>query len=262
MSGVGLVAEHVDFDYGSTPVLHDVSLTVRPGTRLGIVGESGSGKTTLARLLVGLLGPTAGTLTVDGRPWRSVRRSDRLRRAVQMIQQDPYAQLTPHLTALSTVAEAAQVCQGLSRRAAVGVAEELLAAVGLGPAPAARRPEQLSGGQCQRVAIARALAADPAVIVADEPTSALDLSVQAQIINQLLELLDSRDLSLVLVSHDLAVVRHLTTEVLVLLDGRVVESGPTAEVLTAPRHAYTRQLVASAPTPVGHGPGTSAEVGH
>lgn len=242
---VEIAVRQVGFAYRAKPVLRDVTMSVGAGARIGIVGESGSGKTTLARLLVGLLSPGSGRLTVNGTSWKSVRRSHRLRRAVQMIQQDPYAQLTPHLAARSVVAEAAAVCRGLRGRNATALAIDLLDAVGLGEAHARRRPRQLSGGQCQRVAIARALAANPSIIVADEPTSALDLSVQAQIINLLLELMDSRAMSLVLVSHDLAVIQHLTTEVLVMYDGQIVERGRTAEVFADPQHAYTKQLLAS-----------------
>ncbi|MDR1635620.1 MAG: ATP-binding cassette domain-containing protein [Bifidobacteriaceae bacterium] len=232
--------------YGPKQVLAETSVTVTRRSRLGIVGESGSGKTTLTRLVVGLADPTTGSVTVNGDPWARIRRGDPRRRAVQMIQQDPYAQLTPHLTARSAVAEAARVCRRISRRAANDTAVELLGAVGLSADEMNRRPRHLSGGQCQRIAIARSLAADADVLVADEPTSALDLSVQAQILNIFLDLAQSHDTGLVLVSHDLAVIRHLTEEVLVLYRGEVVERGRTMDVLSAPQHPYTQELCASA----------------
>lgn len=242
---VTITGSHINFGYGPTQVLHDVSIEVKPRARLGVVGESGSGKSTLAKLLVGAMDPRGVDVTVNGVSWRSVSRSSGLRRAVQMIHQDPFASLNPHLSAHSAVREAAQVCRSLSRRAAGVVAEELLDSVGIVPQAAAKRPGQLSGGQCQRVAIARALAAEPAVIVADEPTSALDLSVQAQVVNLLMDVMAQREMALVLVSHDLAVVRHLTDDMIVMHDGAVIEKGGTQEVLAAPQHPYTQTLCAS-----------------
>jgi len=245
-SDIALAARAVDFGYGTTRVLHDVSLDVHPGDRLGIVGESGSGKTTLARLLVGAIDAHGADVTVNGAPWSKVSRRSRLRRGVQMIHQDPFASLNPHLSAHSAVREAAMVCQGLSARKAGALADELLESVGVNQRMAARKARQLSGGQCQRVAIARALAANPAIIVADEPTSALDLSVQAQIMNVLLDVMDERETALVIVSHDLAVVRHLTEDVVVMRYGRIVERGRTDEVLTNPVHPYTQSLCRAA----------------
>jgi ABC-type dipeptide/oligopeptide/nickel transport system ATPase subunit len=244
---VTLVASHVDFGYSRRRVLHDVSVTVGPRVRLGIVGESGSGKTTIAKLLVGAIEPRGADVTVNGVAWSKVERTSRLRRAVQMIHQDPFASLNPNLSAQSAVREAAQVCRGMSRREASALSVELLSSVGIGAHLAAHRPRQLSGGQCQRVAIARALAADPAVLIADEPTSALDLSVQAQILNLLMDVMERQDTALVIVSHDLAVIRHITDEILVMKDGGVLESGTTSEVLANPQHPYTQELVANAP---------------
>lgn len=241
---VTLMAKDLDFSYGKSQVLHDIALEVRSGERVGIVGESGSGKTTLANLLAGVL--HCGQVTVNGRPWSSWPRRGDVRRAVQLVQQDPFASLTPHISARSTVAEAARVT-GQARRGEAGQrATELLNAVGIGSHLAARRPGALSGGQCQRVCIARALAAGPSILFADEPTSALDLSVQAQIINLLLALVKDRGLGLVLVSHDLAVIRHLTERVIVMQRGRIVEEGRTSQVLTSPQHEYTHALCQAA----------------
>lgn len=139
------------------------------------------------------------------------------------------------------------MCRKISRREAREIAGDLLSSVGIGPQVAAHPPSELSGGQCQRVAIARALASDPAVIVADEPTSALDLSVQAQILNLLLDVMEQQHTALVMVSHDLAVIRHITADIVVLRSGVVVEQGKTAEVLAHPQHPYTCDLVANAP---------------
>ena len=242
---VRIVASHVNFSYGSKAVLHDVSVEVGPKARIGIVGESGSGKTTFAKLLVGAIDPHGADLTVNGLPWSKISRKSNLRHSVQMIQQDPFAALNPHLSARSAVREAVQVCRNLSRRESSEVADGLLSSVGISAQLAARQPRQLSGGQCQRVAIARALAADPAVLVADEPTSSLDLSVQAQIINLLLDVMAEQNMSLIMVSHDLAVIRHLTTEIVVMHKGVVLERGITQDVLASPQHPYTQSLCAN-----------------
>lgn len=241
-----LNASDITFAYGSGPaVLKNVSLTVPEGSAIGIVGESGSGKTTLASLLVGMLMPTTGTVTVRGRPWSSVRPSDPLRRAVQMVFQNPYTALNPRLTALSTVAEVYECCGGVTKAEAAERAQELLKRVGLGGVALGKRPGDLSGGQCQRVGVARALAAKPSVIVADEPTSALDVSVQAQILNLLRDLRHEQGIGLVLISHDLNVVSYLTDTAIVMERGEVVEQGGTADLLKSPAHPYTQSLIAS-----------------
>ncbi len=161
---------------------------------------------------------------------------------MQLAQQDPFASLTPGMSARGAVGEAARVAGRLKRSDADERAIALLDSVGIDAELAARRPGALSGGQCQRISIARALAANPSLLCADEPTSALDLSVQAQIINLLLELTDGRGPGLVLVSHDIAVVGHLTERIVVMRAGRIVEQGRTADVLADPRHEYTRGL--------------------
>jgi len=241
---IALDAREVTVSYArGAPAIAGVSLAIPAGAAVGIVGESGSGKSTLARVLVGERAPTAGEARVFGRRWSEVGRRDRERRAVQMVFQDPYGALNPRMTPLETVAEAVEVVRGQPRRAALAAAEELLDHVGLGGAVVTRRPRSLSGGQRQRVVIARALACEPEVLVADEPTSALDVSVQAQILNLLLRLRRERELTLVLISHDIAVVEHLTDEVVVMLNGGVVESGPVERVLTDPHEPYTRRLV-------------------
>lgn len=237
---VTLAAAGLDFSYGKSQVLHSIDLEISSGERVGIVGESGSGKTTLAKLLVGVL--DSDQVTANGKPWSEWSRRSQVRRAVQLVQQDPFASLTPQISVRSAVAEAARVAGRLQRREADARAIQLLDAVGIDTKLAARRPAAMSGGQCQRISIARTLAANPSLLVADEPTSALDLSVQAQIINLLLELTDDRGPGLVLVSHDMAVVRHLTERVVVMQGGRIVEQGPTGDVLAEPRHEYTRRI--------------------
>jgi peptide/nickel transport system ATP-binding protein len=240
MTPVTIASKQLDFSYGKSQVLHSIDLRISPGERVGIVGESGSGKTTLAKLLAGVL--NSDQVTVNGKPWSKWPRGGPARRAVQLIQQDPLASLTPYFSARSTVAEAARVTGRVPQREARQRATELLAAVGIGESLAGRRPPVLSGGQCQRVSIARALAAGPTILFADEPTSALDLSVQAQIINLLLALASDRRIGLVLISHDIGVIAHLTERIVVMQGGRIIEQGPTGQVLAAPQHEYTRML--------------------
>ncbi len=228
----------------------DFNLSLHAGEFVGIVGQSGSGKSTVARLLVGLEAPTAGTMRVDG---RSIVGEDPATRAarvanLQMIFQDPQSALNPRRTIehLVTYAMAAgdmrHTPQARRQRA-----RELLEATGLSPAMASRYPSQLSGGQRQRVNIARALCRAPRILIADEILSGLDVSVQAQILNLLLKLRQETEISLLLISHDLAAVRYLCTRVLVMFNGDVVESGPVDQVLSQPQHEYTKRLVASIP---------------
>lgn len=241
-----LVATDVTFAYGSGPVVvNNANLTVEEGAAIGIVGESGSGKTTLASLLVGMLTPTIGTVEVHGRPWKAVHRRDPMRRAVQMVFQNPYTALNPRFTAVRTVAEVYACCGGAAKTEATERARDLLERVGITGLAMNKRPGDLSGGQCQRVGIARALAAGPAVIVADEPTSALDVSVQAQILNLLDDLRREQGVGLVLISHDLNVVSYLTERAIVMERGHVVEEGVTTELLGSPTHPYTKSLIAS-----------------
>lgn len=253
-----LAADEISLGYGGVAVVHGVSLRVHSGAALGVAGESGSGKSTLAKALVGDLIPIRGSVTVHGRPWQDVRRKDPDRRRVQMIFQDPYSALNPRMTARQAVSETLHVVCGVRRRDAGQQAAGILARVGLSGAAIEARPQRLSGGQRQRVSIARALACEPDVLIADEPTSSLDVSIQAQILDLLVELRAERGLALVLVTHDLAVIKHMTDNCLVMQDGIVVEEGPTQQILDRPQHDYTRTLVAAhrgAPgQPATHGP--------
>ncbi|MCA1644560.1 MAG: ATP-binding cassette domain-containing protein [Chloroflexi bacterium] len=214
----------------------DVSLELHREETLGIVGESGSGKTTLIKLLLGLERPDAGRVTYTGQS---------LRREVQVVFQDPASALDPRMRVDDTILEPLRVlhlAEDHHQRLA-----ELLDAVGLPRASAKRYPHEFSGGQRQRIAIARALAPRPRVLIGDEPVSALDVSVRAQILNLLEDLRVDFQLTLVLVSHDLAVVRHMTDRVLVMRAGKIVEEGLTRDVFNGPRHAYTRLLLDSIP---------------
>ncbi|MGW2540799.1 ABC transporter ATP-binding protein [Kitasatospora sp. NPDC001574] len=233
----------VSFPGAPRPAVDGVSLAIGPGECVALVGESGSGKSTLARALLGLLRPQHGTVRVGGRSWAEVTPEEEraLRRRVQFVFQDPYASLSPRMTIRQALTEPL-----LTHGLPLSRVDELRELVGLPAGLLDSRPHQLSGGQRQRVAIARALAVGPEVLVADEPTSALDVSVQAQILNLLLDLRRRTGVGLVFISHDLALVRHLCDEVLVMRNGRVVEHAPSTELFTAPAHPYTRQLLAAA----------------
>lgn len=229
--------------------LRDVDLEIEPGERIGIVGGSGSGKTTLARLMLGLLRPSAGTVTFQDRSIVGLpeRRLGWLRASASMVFQDPNSSLNPRMTLREIIAEPLRARVLRNREGIPAPTPEVLAdamrGVGLDPDLLDRYPHQLSGGQRQRTAIARALINDPALLVADEPVSALDVSVRAQVLNLLTAEVRERNLALVLVSHDLAVVRHLCQRVVVIEKGAIVERGPVDEVLNAPQHPYTRALV-------------------
>ncbi|MES1926043.1 ABC transporter ATP-binding protein [Salinisphaera sp. T31B1] len=222
----------------------DATLGLHRGEILAVVGESGSGKTTMARMLLGLQNPTDGIVRFEGRPLADTGARERARR-IQPVFQDPYSSLNP----LRTVADAIGrplVVHGIgdarTRRERV---REVMDLVGLDARFHDSYPGQMSGGQRQRVAVARALALEPEVLVCDEPTSALDISVQAQILNLLLDLQARLNLTYFIITHDLAVVRYMASRVAVMQRGRIVERGPTERVYTAPEHAYTRELLAS-----------------
>jgi peptide/nickel transport system ATP-binding protein len=238
-----------------------VSLTVERGGALGIVGESGSGKSTIARAIVGLAPVLGGRILFEDEPIQGLGGAERhkFRRAVQMVFQDPFTSLNPSYTLAQTLAEPLRR-HGICLPSEIGArVAELMRRVELSPELLTRRPGQLSGGQRQRVGIARALALEPKVIIADEVTSALDVTIQAQILGLFERLRQSMNLTLILISHDLAVVRHLCEQVAVLRNGRLVEHGPTEQIFAQPRESYTRDLLAAIPRIGGrHGRADSA----
>ena len=221
------------------------SLRVARGEILGLVGESGSGKSTLGRILCGITAPSAGTVSVGGQPVMEGERKRGTR--VQMIFQDPFASLDPRRTIFQSVAEG-PIAHGLCTRAeARAYVERWLRAVAFDPALANRYPHQFSGGQRQRIAIARALAMQPEVIVCDEPVASLDVSIQAQVINLLMELRRHLNLTLLFISHDLSVVHHLCDRVVVMRHGEIVETGSASDIFHAPKQPYTRMLLDAIP---------------
>ena len=235
-------------------LLHGVSqvdLQVYEGETLALVGESGCGKSTLGRLLLGLIPPTEGQVLFDGQDLAQCAPKElrALRRQMQMVFQDTAAALNPRWDVGEILAEPLRIHKLCPPREFASRAEALLERVGLPRNLLGRYPHELSGGQRQRVGIARALAVEPRLVVCDEPVSALDVSVQAQMLNLLLDLQADEGLTYVLVSHDLSVVRHSAGRVCVMFLGRVCEIGPTEEVFTAPRHPYTKLLLAAVPRP-------------
>src|SRR3954462_980685 len=226
----------------------DVTLSVPSGSVLGIVGESGCGKSTLARLILGLLAPTSGSMLVDGQRLTDLGRKARAR-LIQPVFQDPFASLNPRrsihdIVALPLVAQGTFSRSETERRVAA-----VLDRVGLSAEMGTRMPAQLSGGQRQRAAIARALILEPRIVICDEPTSALDVSVQAQILNLLADLRRELKLTYIFISHNLAVVEHVASEVAVMYLGRIVERRPTEALFHQPEHPYTKALLASVLTP-------------
>ncbi|MBF5056857.1 oligopeptide/dipeptide ABC transporter ATP-binding protein-like protein, partial [Alcanivorax sp. 521-1] len=225
--------------------LDNVSLEIRKGEVLALVGESGCGKTTLSRTIMGLQTPDTGSVTLAGRPLGEQRPRQRAR-LIQPIFQDPYSSLNPRQTIGDIIGRPLRVNQLGERREQRDRVRRMMEHVGLPDRVFNSFPDQLSGGQRQRAAIARALILDPDIVICDEPTSALDVSVQAQILNLLLDLRDELDLTYLFVTHDLSVVRHLADRVAVMYLGEIVECGERDQVLNRPRHPYTRALLDSA----------------
>jgi len=248
----GLFGRHA----GTVRAVDDVSFTIARGETLSLVGESGCGKTTTSRCILRAITPTGGEIIFHAASGQDidVARLDRkalrpLRRQMQMIFQDPFSSLNPRMTIAEIIGEPLLVNGMSDRRARNDRVTELLELVHLPRAYLNRFPHAFSGGQRQRIGIARALALNPALIVADEPVSALDVSVQAQIVNLLLELQDRLGLSYLFVAHDLSVVKHVSHRVAVMYAGRIVEVAPTEALFTTPRHPYTEALLSAVPVP-------------
>jgi oligopeptide/dipeptide ABC transporter ATP-binding protein len=237
---------------GHVRAVDGVSLEVGAGETLGLVGESGCGKSTLGRTLLRLLEPTRGTVTFDGTDVTKLAPGAlrRFRRHMQMIFQDPYASLNPRMSVGATLAEPLEIHGiGKSRRERSERVAELLGKVGLRADAATRYPHEFSGGQRQRIGIARALAVEPRFIVADEPISALDVSIQAQIVNLLMDLQKTEKLTYLFISHDLKIVQHIADRVAVMYLGKIVELAGARQIYERPLHPYTRALLSAVPVP-------------
>ncbi len=236
---------------GMLHAVEDFSLTVNRGEVVGVVGESGSGKTTAGRAILRLLEPTAGRVRFDGTDITHLGKAALrpFRRRMQVVFQDPYGSLNPRRRVRDIIGEALLI-HGIGTRADRGErVAALLGQVGLSGEAMQRYPHEFSGGQRQRIAIARALAVQPEFLVADEPVSALDVSVQAQVVNLLLDLQRDLGLAMLFIAHDLAVVHTVSDRVVVVYLGRVMETGPSAVLYRDPRHPYTRALLEAAPVP-------------
>jgi len=231
---------------GEVVAVNDVDLDIYPGEVVGCVGETGSGKSTLGRLILNLLRADAGEVHLEGARIDnlSTRRMKPYRRHMQMVFQDPLHALNPRRTVAENIA-LPMVNFGEASRAIAERTAELLDLVGLNPAHANRYPHEFSGGQCQRIGIARALALNPRFLFLDEPVSALDVSVQAQILNLLMDIREKLDLTYLFVTHDLKIVRHLADRIVVLYHGNLVETGDTADLYDNPMHPYSRALLDS-----------------
>ena len=227
----------------------DVSFTIDKGETYGLVGESGSGKSTTGRCMLRLIEPTSGEMRFQDEDVLAFDRSRMraARRDMQMVFQDPYSSLNPRMRARDIVEEPLIIHRIGSRAERRDKVAELFGLVGLDPAHMDRFPHEFSGGQRQRIGLARALALNPSFVIADEPVSALDVSIQAQVINLLLDLQERLKLTYLFIAHDLRLVRHICTRVSVMYLGKIVESGNTASIFADPQHPYTRALLSAIP---------------
>ncbi len=236
---------------GDVRAVDDITFDIRRGETLGLVGESGCGKSTTGRALIRLRNPTSGTVKFDGSDLMSLSREELrlMRRRMQIIFQDPYSSLNPRMTVSSIIGEPLETHNLGSKASRSDRVAELLELVGLNANYRNRYPHEFSGGQRQRIGVARALAVEPEFIVCDEPISALDVSIQAQVLNLLVELREKFGLTYLFIAHDLSVVRHISDRVGVMYLGKMVELGPPSIIYEGPGHPYTRALLSAVPIP-------------
>jgi peptide/nickel transport system ATP-binding protein len=238
-------------EIGRVRAVDGITFNIRKGETLGLVGESGCGKSTTGRALIRLRDQTSGQVKFDGIDLSKLSRNElrKMRRRMQIIFQDPYSSLNPRMTVGSIISEPLETHNLGSGKARQDRVRELLRLVGLNPNFTNRYPHEFSGGQRQRIGVARALAVEPEFIVCDEPISALDVSIQAQVLNLLVELREQFGLTYLFIAHDLSVVRHISDRVGVMYLGKIVELGPPAQIYAAPGHPYTRALLSAVPIP-------------
>jgi oligopeptide transport system ATP-binding protein len=261
MSATPLVAvDHLVKEFGGTSLFRksaptravdDVSFAIERGEMFGLVGESGSGKTTTGRCILRLIEPTSGRVTFDGQDVLALgaRELRQARRHFQIVFQDPYSSLNPRMLVGAIVEEPLVIHKIGSKADRLSRVRELFELVGLSAEQMARYPHEFSGGQRQRIGLARALALNPSFVVLDEPVSALDVSVQAQVVNLLMDLQQQLHLTYLFIAHDLRLVEHICNRVAVMYLGRIVEMGETAKLFAAPQHPYTRALLSAIPVP-------------
>lgn len=236
---------------GSVHAVDDVSMILKQGETMGVVGESGCGKSTLGRTLIRLLDSTEGSIKFDGDEITTLhgkKRLRKLREKAQIIFQDPYSSLNPRMTVEQTLKEPLILSRKYSKAEINEKVEELMQMVGIDQRIRMSYPHELDGGRRQRVGIGRALALNPKFIVCDEPVSALDVSIQAQILNLLMDLQDKQGLTYMFITHDMSVVRHISTNISVMYLGQLVETSPTKELFETPLHPYTKALLSAIPT--------------
>ncbi|MDL2327413.1 ATP-binding cassette domain-containing protein [Ruminococcaceae bacterium OttesenSCG-928-A11] len=238
--------------HGSLHAVDDVSIKIEAGKTLGVVGESGCGKSTLGRTVLRLLEPTGGDVLFEGESILGYNKAKmkEMRKQMQIIFQDPFTSLNPRMTVSDIIAEPMKVCKTVATKAERELrVDELMRTVGIAERFVNTYPHELDGGRRQRIGIARALAVDPKFIVCDEPVSALDVSIQAQILNLLMDLQDTRGLTYMFVTHDLSVIKHISSQIAVMYLGQCVEFAPTDELFEHPQHPYTQALLDAIPVP-------------
>ncbi len=242
--------KYFDTPSGQLHAVDDVSFKIEKGTTMGVVGESGCGKSTLGRTMIRLYDATAGQVFLDGEEVTNVRgkKLKKVRERMQMIFQDPYSSINPRLTISTTIREPLLLSKRFSKKELDYAVDKIMDKAGIEMRLRNAYPHELDGGRRQRVGIARALALDPEFIVCDEPVSALDVSIQAQILNLLMDLSETEGLTLMFVTHDLSVVRHISQNICVMYLGQLVETSPTDQLFETPMHPYTKALLSAIPS--------------